>query len=1261
MPPDAPDLLSALFAGQACPPPKQAAAKADTHKSRAPRALGDKTNGAATRPAPAWHAAPSGRVAGYALADDSPGALAARRASAQATRRYTRAVVTHVYEREATNAHGRRTPEKVLELTLESGVTPPSTDAWPDASLFYQSEQHTGAVRGVAVLRDEWLATPVEAGDTVHLLGTWTAMPYAPPAEPFVDAQDTPSAAPAAVGGDDGDDDDLWDGLDEHVFDAVPEMLPTMVLASFGRDDAPECRHLLVLHPDVIVSASDLASVASCMRRPMLQERIKTASSTTYAAVFGNMVHGLLQACLVAPHAEPAVSSGPPAWARLGNFAPAFVDAEIERQLARHRGPLAIVEAETPRVRAELAAVVPALVAFAEQYLARRDAPPEAPCAVEDRRVAHTVGVRVTRVLGVEDDIVSPMYGLKGRVDVCVEGVVAEAGRERLAVLPLEVKTGRALTSVEHAAQTSLYTLLLSDHYGVPVDAGLLLYTQTGQVSRVHRALREVRSLLLARNEMATYKTRLPELGLDGPTSDAAASGDAASDAATSDAAASDAANGAPRDAPRGPPGGAALLPPTIDSAYKCARCYARDACMLYRTAVEHVHDTDSPIAALYASHTAALTDADRAFFRHWDALLTHEERSLARFRRELWTWPAAERERHGRCVTGLRRAADATFVQADAARPLHAALAVDDAVVLSAGAPHAAFLARGRVASVSATRVALALDAGWDAALAQVQQATGAAVRTFRVDVDELSSMLSVPRYNVACLFFPDAPPRVAQLRARVVHLAPPRWSALDARVAALVPQYTAACNGEQVAAIRRALGARDYALVHGMPGTGKSTTLAALVRILVAAGQSVLLCSHTHSAVDTVVAKLGGAVDVLRVGAPGRVHPRVRPCTLDARLGREAPAEALAALVARAPVVAATCLATNDAVFQLRTFDVCIVDEASQITLPTCLGPLRLADRFVMVGDPCQLAPLVRADAAAAGGLHTSLFERLSRAHPAALVALTQQYRMCAAIMALSNALVYAGRLRCGSDAVAHAALATTAAEAAPPWAAPLLAPDVRAALVDTDALGAHETRRDGALENATEAALAGALCAAFVQAGVAPDDIGVLTPYRQQVRLLRAAAPDAEVLTIDQAQGRDWPLVLVSMVRANDAHAAGSLLRDTRRLNVMLTRAKHKLLVLGSAHTLGGGARDTQRPLARVVDLLRAAHAVIPAPAEALPAAAAAAAAAAPAEARPAAAAAAAARIPTKTSPSKPRAIKSARGTHGVAAEVLAEYDL
>lgn len=1109
--------------------------------------------------------------------------------SSDAQRRFVRAAVLAVHE----HGDGARR-EKVLELDVVSDTNAP-LDA-PPASLYYRADaQRDPPQESIAVLRDQWASSPVQVGHTVHLVGVWAPQPYRRP----------PPPQPPA------DDDELWAGLDEAVFDEGElDIRPTLVLSTFGRG-SPENDHWLVLHPDTILSASSLASVASCMRRPMLQERVKTAADTTLAAVMGNMVHGLLQACLVAQgaplepaHDTPYAIAAPLTWARLGDFTRPFFHAEIERQLQENRASLSVVGSDTHTARAALVETVPRLVAFGERYLALRAARHEEAQSVDDARAAHPARVRITKVLGTEVEIVSPMYGLKGRLDVVVEVQVHQGtAPPRTCVVPLEIKTGRLVSSTEHAAQTTLYTLLLSDHAGAAVDEGLLLYTQTTHVKRIPASARDFQSLLLARNEMAQYRAQLPPIALEAEeaSDDEFGAGLPAAALALAE-----------------PP----ILPPTIDKAYQCTRCYARNACMLYRAAVEHVDDRTSEIAALYAAHTAELHADDRAFFQHWDALLSHEESGLTRYRTELWTRSAADRAALGRCRTGARYVPEtaATWVWEHAHSPT--TLAVDDRVLLSTDEPHPAYLGRGRVEAVDSAGIRLRMENDWGRAWEQERARTHTTTFTFRIDVDELSSMMSVPRYNIACLFYPDATARTRALRARVVHAAVPTWSALSPAFAALAAKHTQHANADQRHAIERALGANDYTLILGMPGTGKSTTLATLITILVAAGQRVLLSSYTHSAVDTVLAKLAPTMDVLRIGAPSRVDPRVRHWTLDERLGPHADVAALHTLATSSAIVAATCLATNDAVFAHASFDVCILDEASQITVPTCLGPLRYADRFVLLGDHQQLAPLVRDEHAARGGLGTSLFQQLCAAHPAAVVAMGCQYRMNAAIMALSNTLVYDGRLRCGNAHVAQAQL-DVHMDHVEGWLRDVLDPARPVLFVDTDALPAPEVRTGDQVANPREAQILATLCRAFVQGGVEARAIGVLTPYRAQLRRLAAECAHISPLTVDQAQGRDWSLVLVSLVRSHPHGTAGALLRDVRRLNVLLTRAQHKLVLVGSARTMRGGDDDQQRPMPRLMALLEHAHAVVPV--GALDTAAA---------------------VATKTSPSKARALKSAR---------------
>lgn len=1046
------------------------------------------------------------------------------------TRSHSRACVKRVFE-ETYVLKGQEHTQKVLELNLVHGCLPTTQcTSILNQSMYMQEQlQHDPPVQCYVRLRDEWMSLTINPDDMLHLIGHW----------------------------------EMIDGA------------PVMTLATFVPDTAKESQHLLILHPDTIISASRLASVASCMRKSMLQERIRSPVESTYVAVLGTCVHAVFQACLTASigegEGEPCADvQAPLAWDRLGNFSRAFLTAEIERQLSDAQEALIRVNVSTNDARADLCAAVPSIVAFGERFLAYRDGRPSSMAVVQDSRTSTFFEIRITRVVGTECDILCPMYGLKGRMDVCVEAEVQSGEGVQRALFPIEVKTGRVTSSMEHVAQTSLYTLLLADAFGVQVDYGFLLYMQGCEMRRVHRVVKEVRSLIMARNEMASYKVQMPLLpdrslrAIDVAEVESTLSSPASHDSFDEfdDA---DLENALMDVTPR-------FLPPTIDSRFKCERCYSRDACMLYRRAVEHVTDTDSPIAKLYAENTQHLSAQDMAFFAAWDALLSHEERSLQRHQFELWTMSADARQSTGRCVTDAKL----TQVTADVcefAAP-RATFAPDDMIVIAVQRPVTAFLVRACVLS-SQPHLRVRPESSMNLALAQYCAQYGEA-KTFRLDLDDLMSMMGVPRYNLVCMFYKNATPQIEALRRRVVHLDALTWGNMDEHMRKCVAKHTYECNADQRYAIERALCAHDYTLILGMPGTGKSTTIAVLVRICVELGQRVLLCSHTHSAVDTIVRKMLD-MPVLRLGALSRIHPQVHGCALAMRLGPDASAEKVLHVVETSPVVAATCLAMNDASLARQAFDLCIVDEASQISVPTCLGPLRLAHRFVMIGDHHQLTPLVRNAQAAQHGMDVSLFQRLCKAHPQAVAPLCTQYRMNEGIMGLSNELVYDGRLACGSDAIATAALSL---EDVPAWLAPVLDATKPAVFVDTDGIDAFESRADTMIENESEAAWIVHTVEALMQAGIASADLGVLTPYRQQAKALREQCA-CEVLTIDQAQGRDWRIVLVSLVRSNAAHNVGELLCDARRVNVMITRARVKLVLVGSRQTMSSGPPATPMP--------------------------------------------------------------------------------
>ncbi|KAL6775676.1 hypothetical protein ACKKBG_A18130 [Auxenochlorella protothecoides x Auxenochlorella symbiontica] len=184
-----------------------------------------------------------------------------------------------------------------------------------------------------------------------------------------------------------------------------------------------------------------------------------------------------------------------------------------------------------------------------------------------------------------------------------------------------------------------------------------------------------------------------------------------------------------------------------------------------------------------------------------------------------------------------------------------------------------------------------------------------------------------------------------------------------------------------------------------------------------------------------------------------------------------------------------------------------------------------------------------------------------------------------MAAPIMALSNSLIYGGSLRCGDQRTACSSLglerrASLASQ--PRWIREAWDPDRHVVFLDTSAAGLRESAAGDALSNEGEVRMVVALARAGVAAGLAQASLGVISPYRRQVAALQgalglAALPAVEALTVDRCQGRDKPAILISFVRSNEARQAGTLLRDWRRMNVALTRARSKLVLIGDLQTL------------------------------------------------------------------------------------------
>lgn len=482
-----------------------------------------------------------------------------------------------------------------------------------------------------------------------------------------------------------------------------------------------------------------------------------------------------------------------------------------------------------------------------------------------------------------------------------------------------------------------------------------------------------------------------------------------------------------------------------------------------------------------------------------------------------------------------------------------------------------------------------------------------------YRVDREEQQTGFNALKGNILQLFRNTHWAR--KFRGLFVDLCAPRFGDESVTTAELekLKALSFSLNSDQILAVNKVLSAKDYALILGMPGTGKTTTVAVLVALLVWRGKTVLLSAATHSAVDGLLLQLLRLdVKFLRLGHPDLVNPAVRHAALLA-LEDVSSVARLNELVGpgspRYAVVAATCLGVNHLLLQSRSFDYCIVDETSQATFPTILGPMRLASIGVFIGDLYQLPPIVRSPQAVAAGMQEeTIFKMLAAAHPSAVSKLRTQYRMNEAIMKLSNHLIYQGLLRCGSESVANRKFefsdvdysvirslldVTKQAAFADPlartktWVEEILDHNRQVIFVNTDFVPAPEDKVELAdvVRNPIEATIVAILAKTLLHIGVDRQALGIISPLKAQLKQIHLALasilnPSAplhsktlfnNVHTVDKYQGADIDCVIVSFVRSNVSRNVGTLLKDWRRINVAFTRAKKKLIIIGSRSTL------------------------------------------------------------------------------------------
>ncbi|GAB6028726.1 Tripartite DNA replication factor [Chamberlinius hualienensis] len=928
----------------------------------------------------------------------------------------------------------------------------------------------------------------------------------------------------------------FWCDTTVHVGDIVN------VLAEFNADQTVTIDNysgLLIVNPDILISGTTVVAAVFCQRKAIFSEWFREVDGGDYSRVVGNVIHELFQQCIVDIDELPTKQMTFEIFNQklLHIMSKERNLLEMYRYKDKFSGNNALVECRE---------FLDKILDWTNSYMGKK--------SVENGDKSN--GIQVTKIHDIEETLWSPRLGLKGKIDVTAEVTLHSRGKSRL-ILPLELKTGKASFSSEHRGQVMLYSMLTSEKRENP-NGGLLLYLKHSEMKEIKDDFKCQQGLIQMRNKIASSLAK-PVIKTNSLSQSYSLN----------------------------------ELPPVICSSRICKNCPYLTTCAIYQRLNSGFNEATTVKLSpdnIFTQSTSHLNDDDIKYFELWCSCLFLESMSdndKGIDTKSIWCNSGDFRENRGLAYTklclvdyagrpeGMHRFMRRSGVGFDNTKDSMNSMQY---VLVSVEDPLEIAIGMGYVIEITNSYIGVKLDKDF--------YKRGQLEVSYRIDSSVSKSSWSTCMGNVARLMMNND--NCNRLRNIIVHRQLPTFKTqLPKSVVLAVKPVLRSLNKGQQAAIFKALLCNDFLLIKGMPGTGKTATIAALVEVLVKLGRSVLLASHTHSAVDNILCKLlDKKIDFLRLGNSSRVKAEIKPYTIEHFLKECQSVDELDNYAKSKMVVATTCLGSNHAIFSQRnSFDYCIVDEASQILQAACLGPLFNCKKFILVGDPNQLPPIIKNDVVKDMNVD-SLFDRLDCSE--ALVELNSQYRMNGEIVRLANILSYRGLLKAASDDIFNSVLKLENIEDGLKMfhsdqismlrnlSSPVLENSVL--FINTDAIPiAEQSNGNKKLINQVECRIALFIVQFFMKVGLSENQIGIITPFRDQVTYLRSAVHNAvEVNTVDQYQGRDKDVIIISCVRdmVHD-NMKGSILNDKRRVNVAITRARTKLIVYainagGDAHT-------------------------------------------------------------------------------------------